>query len=60
MISCPVVNANAGDHEVTRLMTSFLRDKLASYKIPKKMKIIESIPKNHMGKVSHTRYQTTH
>lgn len=34
-----------------RLLKPFLQDKLAHYKQPKEVMLVDSIPRNHMGKV---------
>jgi malonyl-CoA/methylmalonyl-CoA synthetase len=34
-------------------MRRALKDKLANYKIPQEMKIVETIPRNAMGKSKH-------
>ena len=34
-----------------KLLTSYLKDKLTYYKQPREVAVVESIPRNHMGKV---------
>ncbi|MBT4519068.1 MAG: acyl--CoA ligase [Halieaceae bacterium] len=50
LVCAGVVTQNA-DPLDTDLLRDFCRGKIAGYKIPKKVVIVESIPRNHTGKV---------
>lgn len=52
----PASNEFVSKENVFRVLPAFLKSRIAAYKVPKTILIVDEIPRNHLGKVEYFEY----